>query len=575
MKKFNKKKLIEYFLTDNNSGYKTKEKHVEKRFNGLLEQINTFNKNFDNIPFTQKLYNFLYEINEIPKCNVCGREIKWRNRFTEGYQKVCSRKCMSLDKERIEKIKQTNLKKYGVSSVSQVEKIKEKRKQTYKEKFGNENIFESKEIKEKTKVTNLKKYGTEYVSQSDIFKQKLKENNKKKYGVNSPNKLIEVKEKIKKTVIDRYGVDSVMKCEKIKNKNINTRTKDTITRYKEKLGNHIDVKYKNKKIIVKNQCELHPEYIIDKTLFYYRVLVHNITNPCIHCNPVNYTTSIKENEIHEFLNKLGVKTEKITINKKEIDIYLPEHMIGIEFNGLYWHSELFKENDYHINKTKFFKDKGINIIHIFEDEWVYKKEIVKSVIKAKIGLIDNKIYARKCIIKEIDNKTAENFLDNNHLQGSSKKSKYRIGLYYNDKLVSLMTFSHTFRGKKNTDDNTFELVRFCNKLDTNVIGGASKLLKYFIKTYNPYKIETFADRRYSNGKLYEKLGFKFNNIIPLNYWYFNRGDGIRYHRFNFRKSILVKEGYNINKTEHEIMLERGYNRIYDCGNIKYEMVINN
>lgn len=572
MGKYCKKDLIIYFLTDNKSGHKTKEKHILKQFDGLIDEINNDNKNseFDlTIPFTQKLYNFLYNIKEIPKCETCGKEIKWKNRFTEGYLKNCSKNCRSKSVKRLERIEKTNIKKYGVKSISQVSEFNEKRKRSFLKKYGSENIFKSDIIKEKSKQTNIKKYGVEHPIQSNDIKQKRVENNIKKYGVKSPSQLSNVKEKTKHTNIEKYGVESVMHDDTIKNKNIEARTKDTIEKYKKYLGDHVEIKYVNGKILVKNQCDIHKEYSIDKTLFYYRTLVYRHENPCIHCNPVNENNSIKEKELNDFIiNDLNLETDKIKIDNMECDVFIKKYNFGIEFNGLRWHSELYKEHNYHLNKTNLFNNNAIDVIHIFEDEWTYKKDIVKSLIKNKIGLTENKIYARKCEIKEIDNKTCEEFLIKNHLQGT-KKSKVRLGLFYNDILVSVMTFSKEYRAGKQERD--YELDRFCNKINTNIIGGASKLFKFFIKNYEPTKIITFADKRYSNGDLYYKLGFTHSYDTKPNYWYFKRADGIRYHRFNYRKSKLIKEGYDSSKTEHDIMLERGYLRIYDCGNMKFEM----
>lgn len=572
MEKFNKEELKKYFLTDNKSGYKTKESHINKNFNGLLEAINNFIENSEfslDIPFTQKLYNYLYNITKKQKCETCGKDIIWRNRFTEGYLVNCSKKCRNKSENRIKKIKETTLKKYGVDSISKLDEVKNKKNNTNLKKYGTKIFLKSKIFKEKTKETNLKKYGYEHPIKSDIVKNKRKDNNLKKYGVDSPSKIDIVKEKIKETNLKKYGVESVMQLDEVKNKNIESRTFDTIKRYKEKLGDDVEIKYINGKIRVRNQCDIHSEYFIDKTLFYYRVLVHNIKNPCIHCNPVNENKSIKESEINNYLkNELLIDVEKIRIGSSEIDIFSEKNSLGIEFNGLYWHSEIFKNKNYHLEKTNYFKDKNINIIHIFEDEWVHKNSIVKSFLKNKFGLINNKIYARKCQIKEINNNDCEKFLFENHLQGN-KKSKIRLGLFYDEELVSVMTFSKEYRkGSKNKD---YELDRFCNKLNTSIIGGASKLFNHFIKQYNPTKIITFADKRYSNGDLYFKLGFKHKYDSPPNYWYFKRADGIRYHRFNFRKSNLIKEGYDSSKTEHEIMLERGFMRIYDCGNMKFEM----
>ena len=167
-----------------------------------------------------------------------------------------------------------------------------------------------------------------------------------------------------------------------------------------------------------------------------------------------------------------------------------------------------------------------------------------------------------------DNKLVRSFLDENHIQGFVG-SKIKIGLFYENELVSLMTFGdrRVAMGKKSTNIGEFELLRFCNKLNTNVVGGASKLFKYFIKTYNPVEITTYADRSFSQGKLYETLGFKLLGKTEPNYYYVV--DGIRKHRFNYRKDKLIKEGFDPDKTEHQIMLERKIYRIYNSGNLKF------
>ena len=263
---------------------------------------------------------------------------------------------------------------------------------------------------------------------------------------------------------------------------------------------------------------------------------------------------------------------KSIINPYEIDIYIPELKLAFEFNGLYWHNEEHRENNYHLNKTELCEKQGIQLIQIFEDDWLYKQNIIKSIVLNKLNKTINKIFARKTEIKEVyDNKLISEFLDKNHIQGFVG-SKVKLGLFYEDELVSLMTFGNrrVAMGKKATNDGEYELLRFCNKLRTNIIGGASKLFKYFIKNYNPEEITTYADRSISQGQLYKTLGFTFNGKTEPNYYYII--DGIRHHRFNFRKDKLVKEGFDSNKTEHEIMLDRNIYRIYDSGNLKYNYV---
>jgi hypothetical protein len=199
-----------------------------------------------------------------------------------------------------------------------------------------------------------------------------------------------------------------------------------------------------------------------------------------------------------------------------------------------------------------------------------KREIWKSIINNKLGICDTKIFARKCTINKVDNKTAKQFLLNNHLQGHTP-SYVNIGLYYENELVSLMTF-----GKSRYNKNyQYELIRFCNKINTLVTGGASKIFSHFNKTYNPESIISYADLRYSNGALYEKLGFnKLKNSTP-NYFYFHKSDTSKLtNRVQFQKHKLKNklDIYNSELTEYQNMLNNGYDRIWDCGNGVYEYI---
>lgn len=278
-----------------------------------------------------------------------------------------------------------------------------------------------------------------------------------------------------------------------------------------------------------------------------------------------------ENEIYEYLKTLNcgdiIRRDRIILAPKEIDIYIPSLKIGIEYDGLYWHSEMVKDMNYHLQKTEECEKKGIRLIHIFEDEWREKKNIVKSILCNIIGKTEQKIYARKCMVRKVSATEASAFLEGNHLQGRCPCA-VKIGLYYNDELVSLMTFgkSRHFVGNGKTE---WELLRFCNKINFNVVGAASKLLKHFIEEYNPHEIVSYADRRISVGNLYERLGFALYNKSRPNYFYII--DNERKYRFNFRKSILVKK-YECpeDMSEHEFCLSKKWYRIYDCGCLCYK-----
>lgn len=276
-----------------------------------------------------------------------------------------------------------------------------------------------------------------------------------------------------------------------------------------------------------------------------------------------------EQEIFEFIEKRieCKQSECEVIKPMELDIYIPKLKIGIEHHGLYYHSDKFKDKNSHFEKLNCCNEKGIRLVQIFEDEWRDKTEICKSRLLNLIGKTPNKIFARKCKIKDVSPKDARLFLEQNHIQGNVS-AKVKLGLYFNDELVSLMTFGNLRKnlGQESKED-AYELLRFCNKLNTNVIGGASKLLKHFEKVYRPKEIISYADRRWSDGNLYKQLGFTFEHMSRPNYFYI-KGE-IRENRFKYRKSELVKYGFDSNKSEKQIMEEQGFFRIYDCGAIRF------
>ena len=292
------------------------------------------------------------------------------------------------------------------------------------------------------------------------------------------------------------------------------------------------------------------------------------------------TTSGGEYELFSFIREnydgnILKNSRKLFEGKAEIDILLPQLGIGIEYDGLYWHGDKSRSDArlYHSTKTEMCAEKNITLIHVFEDEWLYKREIVKSVLLSKMGLVKNRIFARKCRIEEVSPNTVNQFLNANHIQGQCP-SIVNYGLYYDGELVSLMTFGKPRRnlGWKGEYDNVWELTRFCNKLNTSVVGGAGKLLKHFEETMKPNMVVSYADKRYSTGKMYNTLGFTHDHDSQPNYFYV-RGDR-RYNRYKFRKDILVKQGFDPNKSEREIMRERGIYRIYDCGNMVFKKYYN-
>lgn len=289
------------------------------------------------------------------------------------------------------------------------------------------------------------------------------------------------------------------------------------------------------------------------------------------CPYHNCNSSIMEKELCEVIKDNGyeyVANDRRILEGKELDIYIPSKKIAFEFDGIYWHNELNKDKLYHLNKTIECEKRGIRLIHIFEDEWINKKDILSSMITNIMGNTKKRVYARECEVIKIDNASiVNNFLIENHLQGICP-STIKYGLYHNGDIVSVMTFgkSRHFIGNGKYE---YELLRFCNKKDYNVIGAASKIFKHFIKEYDPLNVVSYADRRWSIGNLYEKLGFILYNKSKPNYYYVIGNE--RKNRFNFRKSELIRK-YNCpeDMSEHEFCLSQKWYRIYDCGCLCYK-----
>lgn len=288
---------------------------------------------------------------------------------------------------------------------------------------------------------------------------------------------------------------------------------------------------------------------------------------CKNCKPI----SKPQNELSDFVSTLildKIKTnDRQTIKPLELDIYIPDKQLAIEFDGLYWHSDRTTVNrNYHLNKTEFCEAQDIHLIHIFENEWLYKQDIVKSRIKNLLGIYDRTVGARVCQIKEVNDKTSKQFIDENHIQGQAI-SKVNLGLFYQDELVSLMTFSKP-RFSKQYD---WELVRFCNKLGYHIPGAAGKLLSYFEKSYSPKSLVSYADRRWSYSKknVYQTLGFTLSHVSAPNYWYFKGIEFSSRIKYQKHKLAALLETFDPELSEIQNMMANGYNRIFDCGNLVY------
>lgn len=282
---------------------------------------------------------------------------------------------------------------------------------------------------------------------------------------------------------------------------------------------------------------------------------------CSHCNISN-----GEYELQEFIKSLNIPysfNNRTILNGKELDIYLPDNKIAIEFNGVYWHSEKFKDKNYHYDKYEQCMSKNIQLITIYEDDWNNKKEIIKKTLLHKLKILSNDtFYARKTTCKKIHYNEANDFLNNYHVQGGLK-ANHHYGLYNNlNNLVAVL--SYTINSKNELYVNRYATL-------CNVPGGFTKLLKNIIsKNPTVRKVITFSDNSISDGSLYKNNGFIKDKELKPDYYYVYRGE--RYHKFNFRKSRFKNDPeliYNDSMTELQLATMNNIYRIWDAGKIRW------
>lgn len=478
--------------------------------------------------------------------------------FTKGYLRTCSKSCAQLDSQTIDKIKSTNNRKYGKDYGLSSQDIILKRNKTVKNKYGVDNVSQLEEVSRKKKRTCLKNYGVEWILMDSVIR---KNGMIEKYGVDNNTKRTEIREKYSKERKEQF-YDSLFSTNRLKGKIVPLFSKEEYT------GIGSDYKFK---------CIKCSHEFLDK-------LEDGDIPRCKVCYPVK-GSSLFEKEVTEYIKKIlpdekVVENDKSVLNGKELDIYIPTKNVAIECNGLYWHGELNgdKKKYYHLNKTINCEKVNIHLIHIFEDEWIDNEEIVKSKLSHILNVSNNndKCYARCCEIREITIKDKNIFLHKHHIQGEDF-SNIKLGAYHKNELVAVMTFGkpRIAMGHKTYIDGQYELIRFATS--RNVTGIGSKLLSHFIKKYKPIKILSYADRRWTkmHNNIYEKLGFtKVSDGTP-NYWYVPKKSIKRLYRYKFRKQMLhtVLDNFNPSLSEWENMKNHGYDRIWDCGSIKFELIL--
>lgn len=517
------------------------------------------------------------KVKVLVECDVCYEQYlkEWKryiSSFKNGGYYACSKKCSA------DKIAATNLVKYGCVNQFENEEVKEKIKQTNLKNLGVEYPTQSKEVREKIIKVVQKKYGVDNVLLSPIIQQKIKDTWKLKTED-------EIKELYKKygdaltsKVKEKYNVDNVMYLDYFKLKATDTCFKNHGVRYfaqtegyqqllKDKKRIWLKQKYPNIDVLSDDgnlnltlKCDKGEdhEFTIQSSTLWKRART-NVTL-CNICNNIKINKrSERETDIFNYITSILpidtiiLHSQRISKDdRKQVDILIPSLNVAFEFNGLFWHSEKVRVNPtYHYNKTISTKNNDIDLYHIWEDEYVHKKDLLYSDIKNKLGIVDNKIQGKKTIVKNVSIDDAKSFLDNNHIKGSCD-STVRLGLYNNDELVSIIVFDY----RVVNEQKSFEMLRYCNKINTVVTNSLSILFKHFIENSNITdlnEIILYNDIAKDNGIQYKGLGFEFIEHTELNYWYII--DDFRYSEQTFTKEILVEMGYSENKTREQILNE--------------------
>jgi hypothetical protein len=444
-------------------------------------------------------------------------------------------------KEVLVKIQKTNLDRYGVECSAQSEVVKEKIKATNLKKYGVEYSFQAEEVKDKIKATSLERYGVENPSKSEVIKSKIVESNRKNLGVDYPMQSKDVMDKSRATSFEKYGTEYPNQSEIVKSK-IDA---STLEHYGVNRACKLD-EFKQK--IVDTNRE---RYGVDYTCLIYSGKLKG--------NDSSYNRSFAE-----LLDINNITYEReFLLQKYSYDFKVGNTLIEIDPTAT--HNTYFSpygdnriDVNYHRDKTKLAKDNGYSVIHIFEWDDINK---VMQLLKNRVT-----VYARKCEVRMVSDVDTGNYLDTYHLQGTCRGQKIRLGLYYDNQLVSLMTFGKS-RFNKNCE---YELLRYCASY--NVVGGAEKLFKYFVDNYKPSSIVSYCDTSKFSGKVYDTLSFEFiKTNKPRKHWYSMKEkrhitDGLLLSQGYDR---LFKENHGKGTSNEELILSRGYLPVYDCGQSTY------
>lgn len=542
------------------------------------------------LPVKQKICAIILDYTEVPLCE-CGNHLKWSNKRKPpmkhgtvygGWREFCSLLCMQKSPITANKRQQTNKILYNAGSWAQ----SEEGRRIISEKLLNRSDEEKQLANEKSQATNFERYGVTHYSKTQEYLERrtatvleqtgglytnwfqdvnrIKESNLKAYGVDHYNKTAEGRRRLSvnngmkrpeiawKSLVNRmlkryknhpFATALLTRDEGIIRAYIDSTMADNGFVHRQELARHLSISYSYLNNVMR-RFNMHDMYLN-------------------HGKGKSY----KEKEVYDFVVSLGVKainSDRTLLNGIEIDIVCPDQKLGIEFDGMYYHSVLNgKDRDYHVDKTNKMEELGYRLLHIFESEWddPVKQDIWKSIIRAKLGIHDHRVYARKCSLVQVDSKIARQFFTENHLAGFIPAQHYH-GLQYNDQIVSMISF-----GPSRFAKNENEIYRFASLKGYSVIGAFGK----FVSNLKLHEYVSFADRRFSGPDCVYSKFFSQRKILPPTWHGMEVGSYDPKHRLNFTKQKLMATipNYDESRSAIDNMLDNGYNMIYDCGNWKF------
>lgn len=613
------KKLVEILKMDGGSKFSFNKLYMDHVKHYLLPL------DYQNLTGSEAIYIFKHGLKKVPTC-YCGQKLPFLDP-KKGYAKNCSKKCAANNQEAAKLRQNTNLNRYGTqfSFASQVIKDKITKTKIKNNSFSGYR-YNMNEILMEDFIPTISEYelNNELLTKSgSVFCRNRYKMDHVKYYLNlrgidysklgCGESLYLLKNNLKEipkcncgkflnyhSSISSYGSYCGYECSSHSSITKTVRRNTCLELYGVenyaststfRQNSSLQQLQKNFEWVFKNfEKEIKPNF--QKEDYLGKSPEHVYSWKCLRCDK-NFESSFSnallrpkcpgcdglytdlEWIIKTFLDKNSITykyRDRSILNGKELDFYLPNHSMAIEVNGLYFHNETVVDKNYHLSKTIKCKEKDTKLIHLYTDEIVNNWDIVQSRLKHALKLKHRIIHTRKCQVRIINSRTSNKFLTKYHIQGPNNNS-ICLGLFYKNRLVSVMTFSATRNalGYRIKQESVYELVRFCSIFHFKIPGAASKLLSYFEQKYKPTKVISYADCGWSDGSLYKQLGFDFIHHTKPNYWY-TKNYRERLHRFQFQKHLLKDklEDFDVNKTEHQNMNKNGYYRVYDCGSLKFE-----